>query len=180
MTRPPVSVSIDHFVQDKPTAAGIGKAAADQETGLISGVTLRGLSLGADGRGSLLELLTARTPLKEPMVHAYQVFAEPGSVRAWVLHRWQEDRLAFTNGMFRVVLYDIRPDSPSYGQVDVLELGAQRKVMLTIPRFVVHGVQNFGSTEANFVNLPTNVYDPGNPDKFRLPPDHPGIPYRFR
>jgi dTDP-4-dehydrorhamnose 3,5-epimerase len=44
---------------------------------------------------------------------------------------------------------------------------------------VVHGVQNRGSENAYFINMPTRAYDPAAPDKSRLPANHPGIPYVF-
>lgn len=174
-----VNICIGDFIQDKPTSKFIEKSAAPHASTLIEGVSMQGLAGGADGRGTLLELLSQRTQLQSPIVHVYQVHAEPGSVRAWVLHKRQTDRLAFTNGMFRIVLYDVRPDSKSYGQLNVFELGSSLKVLLSIPPFVVHGVQNYGSTSASFVNMPTAVYNSHDPDKFRVPVDHPGIPYRF-
>jgi dTDP-4-dehydrorhamnose 3,5-epimerase len=111
--------------------------------------------------------------------HVYAVTAAPGSVRAWVFHKRQSDRLAFTNGALRVVLYDLREHSPTFGRLNVLDVGAENKLQLTIPPFVVHGVQNRGAGAATFINMPTRAYDPSYPDKSRLPYDHPGIPYRF-
>lgn len=101
------------------------------------------------------------------------------SIRAWVYHRRQSDRLAFTMGKLRVVLYDLRPDSPTFQAVNVIDVGAANKVLLTIPPFVVHTVQNPTDEDTCFVNMPTRAYDPSNPDKSRLAWDHPGIPYTF-
>ena len=77
------------------------------------------------------------------------------------------------------MLYDLRPASPTYGKLNVLDVGESNKMTLTIPPFVVHGVQNRGMQMATFINMPTRAYDPSDPDKSRLPFDHPGIPYRF-
>lgn len=172
---------IEDFIQDPPTAAlaAPARCIAAEWPDLIAGVAIHQLSRGADARGALNELLTTRDGPIDPIVHIYQVHAEPGSVRAWVLHRRQDDRLAFTNGAMRVVLYDPRPDSPSLGRLNVFDLGAARPCLLRIPRHVVHGVQNRGEAIATFVNMPTRAYDPADPDKWRLPADHPGIPYRF-
>lgn len=159
------TISIEDFVADPPTVATISPGAPIDEPRLIEGVVLTSLTSGADHRGSLSELLTTRDGLDDPIVHVYQVFANPGSVRAWVFHRLQDDRLAFTNGRLRVVLYDLRPDRPC---------------LLRIPVFVAHGIENTGDTVASFINMPTRVYDPERPDKSRLPADHPGIPYTFR
>ncbi|MDH4986847.1 dTDP-4-dehydrorhamnose 3,5-epimerase family protein [Aminobacter anthyllidis] len=124
-------------------------------------------------------LLSAlKQPIQAPP-HVYLVTAEPKSIRAWVYHKRQSDRLAYTNGDVRVVLYDLRTDSPTYQKLNILDVGAANKVLLTIPPFVVHGVQNRGMAAATFVNMPTNVYDPENPDKSRVRYDHPGIPYKF-
>jgi dTDP-4-dehydrorhamnose 3,5-epimerase len=61
----------------------------------------------------------------------------------------------------------------------VLDVGAENPVLLTIPPLVVHGVQNRGAADVQFVNMPTRAYDPARPDKARLPYGHPGIPYVF-
>jgi len=60
-----------------------------------------------------------------------------------------------------------------------IDAGESNKVLLTIPPGVVHGVHNRGLAAATFINMPTRAYDPANPDKSRLPYNHPGIPYRF-
>lgn len=167
------------FVDDKPWNDDIPFLDDVPVNDQIEGVRLQRLSTRADKRGDLTVLLSA---LKEPIVsppHIYLVSAEPGSIRAWVYHKRQSDRLAYTNGEIRVVLYDLRTDSPTYQKLNVLDVGAANKVLLTIPPYVVHGVQNRGASAATFVNMPTNAYDPANPDKSRVRYDHPGIPYTF-
>jgi dTDP-4-dehydrorhamnose 3,5-epimerase len=78
-----------------------------------------------------------------------------------------------------VALCDLRPDSPTAGNLTSLEVGADLPVFLTIAPLVAHGVQNLGSERAAFVNLPTDVYHPDAPDKLRLPFDSPLIPFRW-
>jgi len=89
--------------------------------------------------------------------HVYLVTAAARSVRAWVFHRRQSDRLAFARGRMRVVLYDLRPDCPTYRVLNVLDVGEANKVLLTIPPFVVHGVQNLDDADTFFVNMPTRA-----------------------
>ena len=150
-----------------------------REPGMIHGVVTRALTAHADHRGSLCELLTTRDGPIEPIVHVYQVRAEIGSVRAWVYHRRQTDRLAFTQGRFRVVLYDIRPGSPTRNLLNEFVLGRERSTLLQIPPYVIHGVQNIGSEAAAFVNMPTMTYRPDEPDKCRLDSDDKRIPFSF-
>jgi dTDP-4-dehydrorhamnose 3,5-epimerase len=145
----------------------------------IEGVRLNRLVTHKDGRGDLTVLLSDLNGAIVPIPHVYSVTAAPGSIRGWVYHKRQSDRLAYTNGDLRVVLYDIRADSMTRGALNVIDAGESNKVLLTIPPGVVHGVHNRGVAAATFINMPTRAYDPAHPDKSRLPYNHPGIPYRF-
>ena len=145
----------------------------------IDGVRLRRLHSHRDDRGELTVLMTNLDDPSQQAGHVYHVLAAPGSVRAWVFHKRQHDRLAFVQGEFLVALYDMRPGSPTKGNLNVLEVGAANKVQLTIPPFVVHGCQNLGTAASAFVNMPDVAYDAANPDKSRLPVNHPTIPFRF-
>jgi dTDP-4-dehydrorhamnose 3,5-epimerase len=158
-----------------PPARAEGGASPD----MIHGVSTRALAVHADERGSLCELLTTRDEAIEPIVHVYQVLAAPGSVRAWVYHREQDDRLAFTQGRFRVALYDIRPNSPTCHMLNVFALGRERPTLLRIPAYVIHSVQNIGDEASMFMNLPTKAYQPGAPDKCRIDASDIRVPFRF-
>lgn len=169
---------LEDFVQDSPWSDE-GAAETPRLPTAIHDLQVWPLIKRGDDRGDLCELLTLRDGGFEPIVHVYQVNTIPGSVRAWVYHKHQWDRLSYTEGKLRVVLYDIRPDSPSFGKLDVLDVGVLNPVRLHIPPLVIHAVQNRGKENASFINMPTEIYDPSNPDKARLPPDHPDIPYTF-
>jgi dTDP-4-dehydrorhamnose 3,5-epimerase len=172
-------LKLEDFTNDKPWEERVTPFAPVHLEDLIDGVQILRLTAESDSRGSLTVLMSNRADASAITPHVYLVEAEPGSVRAWVYHRRQSDRLAFTNGDFRVVLYDLRPDSPTYRRLNVMDVGEKNKVQLTIAPFVVHGVHNQGKEKAFFINMPTHAYDPAKPDKARLPANHPGIPYSF-
>ena len=77
------------------------------------------------------------------------------------------------------MLYDARPESPTHGRVQEIYLSERNRALMVIPRGVFHAVQNVGTFDAAFVNLPTRPYSHADPDKFRLPHDTDQIPYRF-
>jgi dTDP-4-dehydrorhamnose 3,5-epimerase len=172
-------VTLDDFVDDTPWVPQGPEYQLLRIDNQIDGVELRRLEQRADGRGNLVVLMSDRFGAAFRTPHVYLVTAAARSVRAWVYHKRQTDRLAYTQGRLRVVLYDLRPESPTHGVLNVLDVGAANKVMLSIPPFVVHAVQNLGDEDSCFVNMPTRAYDPANPDKSRLPWNHPGIPYHF-
>lgn len=172
-------VALEDFVPDAPWEPRVPPFARIEIPGQIDGVQMNRLTRNADGRGDLTVLMSDLTRPDFVTPHVYLVTAEAGSIRAWVYHRWQSDRLAFTQGSLRIVLYDLRPDSPTFRALNVIDAGAANPLLLTIPEFVVHAVHNRSAEPVQFVNMPTRAYDPARPDKARLPWDHPGIPYAF-
>jgi dTDP-4-dehydrorhamnose 3,5-epimerase-like enzyme len=160
-SRDPISA----FVQDTPRE--IARRSRARQTTTINGVIIEKLGVNGDKRGELIELFTTRDGPQPPVVHVYQVITAPGSLRGWVYHARQEDRLFFTMGNLTLKLADIRRDSSTFGSVMTLHVGATNQVDVVIPAFVAHHLSNDGDTPAAFVNMPTHVYDPGKPDKFR-------------
>lgn len=169
---------LEDFVRDAPFAAGT-VARPTRDPDWIDGAEVSRLTPHSDERGSLVELLTTRDGPIEPIVHVYHVTSLPGSCRAWVYHRHQFDRLAFVSGHFRVVLYDMRTNSPTKHRLNVFDFGIDKPSLLRIPPLVAHGVKNVGDEVSSFVNMPTKAYLPSDPDKCRLPANDPRIPFSF-
>lgn len=147
---------------------------------LLEGVRVRPAVTQIDHRGSVCEIYNPAWGFtEEPLVYVYQTTIRPGQVKGWVLHLEQDDRLFFSFGDVKVVLYDGRVDSPTFEQLNVLYFGESSRGLLRIPRGVYHAIQNVGERDAVFVNCPTNPYRHEEPDKYRLPLDDDRIPYRF-
>lgn len=147
---------------------------------LIEGVGIRDLVLHTDARGTVCEMYDPRwgfTP--DPIVFTYFYTIRPGWVKGWSHHKIHEDRYCLMQGEMKVVLYDSRPDSPTYGMVNEIFLSEQRRQLMSIPRLVWHADENVGSKDVLVVNFPTIPYDHSNPDKYRLPLDTDLIPYKF-
>ena len=172
-------LSLNDFIDDDPWVEEGPFLQEIRIDNQIEGVRLNRLVTHGDNRGELTVLISDLKGAIVPIPHVYNVTAVAGSIRAWVYHKRQSDRLAFTSGNLRVVLYDIRPDSATQGSLNVIDAGDFNKVLLTIPPQVVHAVHNRGIAAATYINMPTRAYDPANPDKSRVPYNHPGIPYRF-
>jgi len=147
---------------------------------VIDGVHVRRARTVTDDRGTICEMYNPTWGFTaEPLVYAYQTTVRPGVVKGWIMHREQDDRLFFSFGSARVVLWDAREDSPTRGMVNELYFDEHNRGLLRIPAQVWHAVQNIGSKDFIFVNMPTRPYDHADPDKYRLPLDAEGIPYRF-
>lgn len=146
---------------------------------LIDGVVLRRAVVQEYEHGITSEIFSDAWNLDAaPIRHVSQSMVRAGHVKGWVFHKVTVDRLAVICGSFKFVLWDIRPQSPTYGMINEIFLSERNRGLLVIPTHVVHAVQNIGQTEAVFVNLPTAPYNHADPDKYRI--DDPSIvPYSF-
>ncbi|MEP7159065.1 MAG: dTDP-4-dehydrorhamnose 3,5-epimerase family protein, partial [Chloroflexota bacterium] len=133
-----------------------------------------------DDRGWLVELFHPGWEIAtDALVSAYITTVRVGYGKGWGLHKEHYDRYFLVFGAIEVVLYDVRPDSPTNGQVTTVGLSEFNRGMLTIPANVWHAMRNVGDKEAVIVNMPSQVFDHTNPDKWTLPLNTPLIPYDF-
>jgi dTDP-4-dehydrorhamnose 3,5-epimerase len=147
---------------------------------LIEGVDVRHVPTHADERGTLSEVFDLRWEFTEhPLVYVYVVTIRPGQMRGWVVHLEQHDRLFAYAGVLRVVLYDARTESDTYGRLNVFHFGDHDRALVGIPPGVYHAVVNVSEREGAFINLPSEPYRHENPDKYRLPLENDVIPYRL-
>lgn len=144
---------------------------------MIDGVTIKNLQPHADERGCLTEILRSDDEIFQKFGQIYASLNYPGVIRAWHYHRKQDDLWAVVRGMVKAVLYDQRKDSPTHGEVQEVFLGEQNPVLLKIPVGVMHGYKTIGVEPSLLINLPTEAYDPADPDEYRLPFDTDQIPY---
>lgn len=118
-----------------------------------------------------------------PVVQVNVSTTFPGRVRAWGLHAATIDRLFVASGSVRIVCYDGRRESPTFGRVNEFYFGERNQGLLVIPVGIYHGWKNVGDSEASIVSMPSRLYDHDGPDRFELPWDDPAtralIPYSW-
>ena len=171
-----VSLEAAQPLQDRQTVTPGGEPLVE----LPFGSSLRETRTHVDDRGTVFELYDPRWEWHPaPMVFSYCFTIRQGKVKGWGVHHEHEDRYVLMFGEAKVVLYDGREDSPTFGLVSQVLLTEYRRQLLNIPAGVWHASQNLGDRDLVIVNFPTIQYDHANPDKFRLPLDTDQIPYRF-
>ncbi len=146
---------------------------------MIDGVQVKKLRVIPDERGRLMEILRADDGMFKGFGQVYMTTAYPGVVKGWHYHKKQYDNMAVVKGMMKIVLYDSRKNSPTRGEVNVFFAGEYNPVLLHIPPFVYHGFKCVSTEEAIVINTPTEVYNYGEPDEFRVHPHNNDIPYKW-
>jgi dTDP-4-dehydrorhamnose 3,5-epimerase len=144
---------------------------------MIEGVIVKKLRVIPDERGRLMEILRADDELFKGFGQVYMTTAYPGVVKGWHYHKKQYDNMAVVRGMMKIVLYDGRKDSATYGQISEIFAGEHNPVLVHIPPCVYHGFKCVSLEEAQVVNIPSETYSYQEPDEFRVHPHDNDIPY---
>lgn len=143
--------------------------------GEILGVTVKRLVRHPDDRGFFQEILRDDDHLLRRFGQASLSMSYPGVIKAFHYHERQDDLWFFPVGSAQVVLYDLRPDSPTQGITQVLYPGQDNPILIVIPVGVAHGYRVLGSTPLMILYFTTESYRADNPDEKRLAWDDPEI-----
>jgi dTDP-4-dehydrorhamnose 3,5-epimerase len=147
---------------------------------MIEGVKTKALLVIPDERGRLMEILRRDDELFQKFGQVYMTTTYPGVVKAWHKHEKQTDNIACLAGMIKLALYDGRPGSPTYQEINQFYLGVHNPMLVQVPAGVYHGWMCVSEEEALVVNIPTEPYDRAKPDEQRLDPHENDIPYDWK
>jgi dTDP-4-dehydrorhamnose 3,5-epimerase len=145
---------------------------------LIEGVTFTELRQIVDERGAVLHMLRSDLADFDRFGECYFSEVLPGAVKAWKRHTRQTQNLAVPVGRIRMAIYDVRDASPSFGKLQVIELGRpDAYIRLRIPPGLWYGFSCISSMPALLANCADFPHDPGESEVRHL--DDPAIPYRW-
>lgn len=144
---------------------------------MIWGVAVKPLRVIPDERGRLMEILRVDDPIFEKFGQVYLTTTYPGIIKAWHYHMLQDDNITVVKGMLKLVLYDMREDSPTKGELNEFFLGEHNPILVHVPKGVHHGWKCISQEEALVINCVTEPYNYKQPDEYRLPYNTDQIPY---
>jgi dTDP-4-dehydrorhamnose 3,5-epimerase len=113
-----------------------------------------------DDRGWLAELFRHDELAEEFYpVMSYISFTKPGVQRGPHEHVDQADLFCFVGpSTFKLRLWDNREDSPTFNSVMTLFVGENDLSAVIVPKGVVHGYKNVGTTDGMVINCPNRLY----------------------
>lgn len=127
---------------------------------MIDGVQIISLRTILDERGLVRHMLRCTDPHFTQFGEIYfsQIF--PGAVKAWHVHRKMELNYAVISGNIKLVLYDDRPDSRTYKELQEIFMGEDNYILVKVPPHVVNGFKAIGNQKAIVANCATIPHDP--------------------
>jgi dTDP-4-dehydrorhamnose 3,5-epimerase len=143
---------------------------------MIHGVELKSLITRSDERGFFRELLRVNDPIfAEGFGQWSHTLTYQGAAKAWHIHQVQVDWWYVAIGAIRAVMYDLRTESPTHGELQELFLGDNYPAqILKVPPGIAHGYKVIQGPMHLFY-ITSNVYNPS--DEGRIPYDDPQIGY---
>ncbi len=124
---------------------------------MIAGVRVVPIKKFEDKRGWLAEIYRHDEMDVLPTM-GYISWTKPQIARGPHEHLYQSDVFAFVIGKFRLTLWDNRPESKTYKEKMVLDLGEEKPAYVLIPPKVVHVYRCLTESGGLVVNLPDRLY----------------------
>ena len=141
----------------------------------IDDVIIKPLIKIPDERGVIMRMLRCDDPTFQRFGEIYFSVAYPGVIKGWHLHTVMTLNYAVIVGMAKLVLFDRRENSRTYGQIQEIFFGEDNYILVQVPPGVVNGYKAIGVKPVVLANCASHVHDPQ--EMIRLDPFTPEIPY---
>lgn len=145
----------------------------------ITGVFSCPLAIFPTPNGSVLHMLKRGNPLLPDFsrnfgeIYFSEVYS--GHIKAWKQHKEQTQLFAVPYGCIKLVIFDGRENSPSYGRRLSLLLGRPGNYnLLQIPPLVWYGFEGVSPITALLCNCASIPHDPA--ESITIPRDDPNTP----
>jgi dTDP-4-dehydrorhamnose 3,5-epimerase len=142
---------------------------------MIDGVKIIPLRRIPDERGTIYHMLKCTDSHFIQFGEIYFSTIYPGIVKGWHKHREMTLDYACIFGRIKLVLYDEREGSPTYGELVELFPGPDNYSLIVIPPGVWNGFKGMSEPYAIVANACTHPHDPSR--SIRLDPFDNHIPY---
>jgi|TARA_B110001452_G_scaffold215485_1_gene186667 dTDP-4-dehydrorhamnose 3,5-epimerase len=125
----------------------------------IEGIKITPLKIIKDHRGSVMHMIRNDNEVFEEFGEIYFSTIFENKVKAWHLHKEATLNYACVFGKVKLVLFDERKTSKTYGEYQELFLSLDNYSLITIPPNIWNGFKGMNkesSIIANCLNLPHN------------------------
>ena len=126
---------------------------------MIEGVILTKLNQIKDERGKIMHMMRNDYPIFKKFGEIYFSTVKPTFIKAWHLHKEATLNYVCIKGKVKLVLYDDRSKSNTYGEYQEFILSPSDYFMVTIPPLIWNGFKGVDKDESiisNCMTIPHN------------------------
>ncbi len=142
---------------------------------MIEGVKIKTLKRFSDDRGFFSEIIKFGEETFCEVKQTSYTETYPRVIKAFHWHRKQYDVWFPVRGNMQIVLHDMRENSKTFGETQVIYAGENNPALILIPPRVAHGYRVLGNAPASLFYHTSEAYDPQNPDEERVSWNDPKI-----
>jgi len=147
---------------------------------MIKDVSVKPVKRFCDDRGFFSEVIKFGEETFHEVKQTSYTETFPGVIKAFHWHKIQWDVWFVVRGSAQVVLHDLREDSSTKGETQVIYAGEDNSVLISIPPGVAHGYRVLGDERVCLFYHTSEAYDPKNPDEERIPFNDPSINFDWQ
>lgn len=140
----------------------------------INDVNIFALKKIEDERGAVLHMLRSDQPHFKKFGEVYFSKVNPQVIKGWKLHKEIFQNMAVPEGDIRLIIYDPRKDSSTFGKFQVIDFGSKNYCLVQLPPSVWYAFQATSKTHALLANCTTAPHSPDESEI--LPLDNSIIP----
>jgi len=142
---------------------------------MINDVKIKPIKRFCDDRGFFCEVIKDGEETFHEIKQTSYTETLPGVIKAFHWHRKQWDVWFVVNGLAQVVLHDLRENSSTKGETQVVFAGRENPILISIPPGVAHGYRVIGNEKVCLFYHTSEAYNPTEPDEERISFDDPQI-----
>ena len=126
---------------------------------MIEGVITTPLKQIPDDRGMVMHMLRRDSKNFSKFGEIYFSTVYPDKVKGWHLHQKMTLNYAVVSGKIKLVLYDVRPNSKTRGQIQEFFLSENNYNLVSVPPLIWNGFKGIGDSTAIVANCADLPYD---------------------
>ena len=126
---------------------------------MIEGIIITQLDQIEDERGKIMHMMRLDSKVFKKFGEIYFSTVKPNFIKAWHLHKEATLNYVCVKGKVKLVLYDERDNSKTFGQYQELILTPSDYYMVTIPPLIWNGFKGIDGQESIIANCMTITHD---------------------
>ena len=126
---------------------------------MINGVIITELKTLSDNRGKVMHMLRSDSENFKKFGEIYFSTVHPNKIKGWHLHTKMTLNYAVVLGEIKLVLYDVRPNSKTKGQLQEFFLSQKNYKLISVPPLIWNGFMGIGNKTAIVANCADLPYD---------------------
>jgi dTDP-4-dehydrorhamnose 3,5-epimerase len=134
----------------------------------IHGVEIIPLKKIEDERGAVMHMLRSDQANFKGFGEIYFSLTNPGIVKGWKLHKKITQSMCVPEGTIKIVIYDSRKESPSFGCIQTIVLGQENYSLLQLPPNIWYAFKAISVTHAIIANCINEPHLPAESETIPL------------